>query len=303
MPPPRSAADPAVAPTVDFVIAGAQKAASSTLFELLRQHPALAMPEAKEVQFFSREDYYRQGASYLAVYRRGVAVGKPFGLADVQIMYFPEAPARLVETNPAMRAFVVLRNPIDRAYSAYWYGRWRDLEPAATFEAALEREGERATGSYHDQAGLTYLRHGHYAEQLKRLRAALGDRVMVLRYEELVADPAACARRAFAWLGVDAGATIDTDIHANPTGRPRVRWLQRLIVASSLRRLAGRVVPLGVKYWVRRRLLLPLLEGNRKAERYPPMEAATRRRLVEYYRARNAELAAMLGVDLSSWDR
>ena len=289
---------------MDFVIAGAQKAASTTLYELLRQHPDIAMPATKEVQFFTQGDCFRMGAAYLDTYRRGARVGALFGLADVQIMYVPEAAARCAAVNPAMRILVVLRNPVDRAYSAYWFARSRGFEDAHTFEEALDREAAREAGDYHTRGALTYVAHGRYAEQLERLGAAVGrDNVLVFRYEDLVADPATCAKRAFAWLGVAVDATIATRVHANPTGQPRLRMLQRLIVASSLRRLASRVLGTGVKYWARRHVLVPLLDRNLKREPYPVMRSDTRQRLVAYFRPWNARLREQLGADLSSWDR
>ena len=299
-----AARSPRAVPLVDFVVIGAQKAASSTLYELLRQHPSLGMPDAKEVQFFSRDEYFSQQNAYLDVYRREVPAGSLFGLADVQIMYVPEAAARCAAVNPAMRAIAVLRHPVDRAYSAYWFARGRGMEPLETFEEALAREDERAAGTYHERAALTYQAHGRYAEQLERMREALGpSQLLVLRYEEVVGEPDAATRKAFAWLGVDPAVPLNTAVPTNPAVQSRVRLLDGLIAGSPMRRALSGIVPLRARYWLRRNMIRPLIASNMRPQRYPPMQPATRARLLDYFRPHNERLAALLGMDLSAWNR
>ena len=155
-----------MSPTVDFWIAGAQKAGTTTLFDILAEHPDAFVPRAKEIHYFSSDEFHPQGPSYLDPFYADAPEAALLGGAYVHTMFFPESAARMHAHNPAMKVLAVLRNPIDRAYSAFWFARRNGWEPAETFEEALALEPTRAEGTLTERTELTYVRHGYYAEQL-----------------------------------------------------------------------------------------------------------------------------------------
>ena len=174
---------------IDFFIVGAHKAGTTSLYDHLAQHPQLFLPQIKETRFFHEPAIYQHGPSWLAPLYRSAPETALLGGADVHSLFFPEAAPHLHEYNPRMKLLAVLRNPVDRAYSAYWFGRKNGRERCRTFEEALALEKKRVRGSYIERAELTLLAHGHYAEQLERFYSFFGrSNVLVLLTEDLATD-------------------------------------------------------------------------------------------------------------------
>src|SRR5580765_4385092 len=108
---------------IDFAIIGAQKAGTTALYEYLGAHQDVFVPAVKEVPYFVKDDVYEKGEKYLDVIYREYR-GEPIvGIAHVRLMCRPESVDRLLAHNSAMRCIAVLRDPVTRAYSSYWYAR------------------------------------------------------------------------------------------------------------------------------------------------------------------------------------
>jgi hypothetical protein len=204
----------------DFMIVGAQKAGTSSLFYYLQQHPAVRLPVGitKEIHYFDlhfdRGLTWYQGHFPLRTSMRRTATR---GLrlqtfeATPEYMFHPLAPARIAATLPRMKAIMVLRNPIDRAYSHYNMQVVRGIEPLE-FDEALAVEDERINPPleriHRDTSydGLKYMqyayaRRGVYIDQILAWRQAFPDGpLLVLDYAELSRDPAALYRRVLAFL-------------------------------------------------------------------------------------------------------
>src|SRR4051795_9448938 len=107
---------------INFVIGGTQKGGTSALDAFLRQHPQICMPESrKELHFFDREENFARPPKYRkyhANFRPGPG-HRVTGEATPIYMYWDAAPARIWSYNPAMKWILVLRNPVERAFSAW----------------------------------------------------------------------------------------------------------------------------------------------------------------------------------------
>jgi len=226
-----------------------------------------------------------------------------WGGAQAQLMYFEDCVARIKAHNPGMKIVAVLRNPIDRAYSAYWFARYRKTETAETFEEALAREPQRLRGTFQERAEFAYLAHGHYAGQLQPFRAAFGaEKVHCVLSDLLGKDPAAVVADVAAWLGASAPDEGISYARANESGMARVGWIPWLLNQDRLSALARRLTPDALRLNLRKYVLDPLLRANTRPFRYPPMRPETRARLVEYFRPHNEALAELLGRALPGWD-
>jgi hypothetical protein len=168
-----------------FLLVGAQRAGTTSLFYSLRRHPHVARPATKEVHFF--DDQYWRGVDWyrsffatsaerrLARLRGGDLVA---GEATPYYLFHPAVPERVAATIPSVRLVVLLRNPVDRAYSHYRKMRRMSLE-RLSFEDALDAEEERLAGeeerlladpryrSNHHRRH-AYVGRGLYADQLER---------------------------------------------------------------------------------------------------------------------------------------
>jgi hypothetical protein len=206
-------------PLPDFLIIGAQKAATTALYAYLRWHPGITGPSFKEVSFFDRH-YARGDAWYrahLPARPRLWAVKQRYGEwplvgeASPSYLFHPQAAERVARLMPQAKLIAVLRNPVDRAFSHYQHEVALGREELS-FEEALDAEPERMSGelermardpSYfsHDWWNYTYTARGHYAEQLERWFAVFPrEQVLVLISEELLQQPAEGYARTLEFL-------------------------------------------------------------------------------------------------------
>src|SRR5438270_7515149 len=130
---------------VDFVIGGTQKGGTSALASFLRQHPQICMPEKKELHFFDDEENFRRRPSYRAYHAhfQPRQDQRRCGEATPIYMYWDPAPVRIWEYNPEMKWIVILRDPAERAFSAWRMEKARERESLA-FDEAIDRETERS---------------------------------------------------------------------------------------------------------------------------------------------------------------
>jgi len=122
--------------TLDFLIIGAQKCATTALFEHLRYHPDIVMPLEKELPFFTREDCSKKDWSTFSQAKFNHAdESKLWGKASPQYMCDPNVPERIKAIMPNIKLVAILRDPIDRTRSHYQMGKRRDTEQRSFAEA------------------------------------------------------------------------------------------------------------------------------------------------------------------------
>ena len=193
-------------PLPDYLILGAARAGSTSLYEYLGKHPSVMPALVKEVHYFTGnldrgEDWYR--AHFPSGVRRrlttllhGVAVT---GEATPYYLFHPAAPARIHSLLPRVKLLAVLRDPVARAVSHYQHERRLGVEDLS-MEDAITREGDRTDAGDSSLAErlerdaefafryqhFTYLARGRYAEQLRRyLELFPEDQMLVIRSEDL----------------------------------------------------------------------------------------------------------------------
>ena len=205
----------AVRPLPGFLIIGAQKAGTTALYAYLRRHPRITGPSWKEVSFFDRhyargEAWYRGNFPNLLRARRELV-----GEASPSYLFHPLAPARVSSLLPDARLLVLVRNPIDRAFSHYQHEVALRREPLS-FEDALGVEEQRLEGeeerlrtdpAYFSHAwwNFTYKARGLYAEQLERwLEHFRPEQLLILPSEDLLQEPASTHARVLEFLGAQA---------------------------------------------------------------------------------------------------
>lgn len=197
-------------PLPDFLVLGAQKAGTTALYAYLRWHPGITGPSWKEVSFFDRH-WWRGEAWYRGQFP--LRPGKRLvGEASPSYLFHPLAPERARSLVPDAKLIVLLRNPVDRAYSHYQHEVALGREPLS-FEDALAAEEERTRGEVERLVsdprafsrawwGHTYVARGRYAEQLERwLEAFPREQLLVVATEELGERPAETYARVLRFLG------------------------------------------------------------------------------------------------------
>ena len=192
---------------VDFVIGGTQKGGTSALDSFLRQHPEICMPETKkELHFFDREEEFRGKPDYEKYHAHfdPKPQHRVIGEASPIYMYWETAPYRIWSYNPKMKWILVLRNPVERAFSAWNMETKRGTEKL-TFQDAVEHEAQRCREALPLQHRVfSYIDRGFYAHQVRRLFNIFGENnCLILLNEELRTDHQKTLRAVFDFFEVD----------------------------------------------------------------------------------------------------
>jgi Sulfotransferase domain len=243
----------------DFLIIGGQRCGTTSVYRYLVAHPQVegAYPSKGAHYFDNHPDrslgWYR---SHFPVSRGASPItgeGSPYYL------FHPHVPARVARVAPEVRLIVMLRDPVERAYSHYQQEYARGFEPSESFERALELEPQRMDGEQERMAAdpryrslahqhHSYVARGLYLEQIEAWRQHFpAERMLIIHAERFFADPAAGMAAVQTFLGIDPAPTAEYRAH--------------------------------------------------NARGYAPMDPATRRMLEERFADPNRRLYAYLGVD------
>jgi Sulfotransferase domain len=192
---------------VNFVIGGTQKGGTSALDSFLRQHPQICMPETrKELHYFDKDENFDRQPNYKK-YHANFKPGsqhRVIGEATPIYMYWNAAPARIWSYNSKMKWIIVLRNPVERAFSAWNMETKRDAE-RLSFKEAVEREPERCREALPLQHRIfSYIDRGFYSVQVRRIFNIFGrENCLILLNEDLRNNHQNTLRGVFDFLGVD----------------------------------------------------------------------------------------------------
>ena len=194
---------------VNFVIGGTQKGGTSALDSFLRQHPEICLPETKkELHYFDREKNFEKRPNYKQyhAYFRPKPPNRVIGEATPSYMYWTTTPYRIWRYNPEMKWILVLRNPVERAFSAWNMETKRGTEHLS-FKEAVEQEAVRCRKALPLQHRVfSYVDRGFYAHQVRHLFNIFGeDNLLILLTEDLRTDHQNTLRKIFEFLKVDAG--------------------------------------------------------------------------------------------------
>jgi len=220
----------------NFMCLGAAKSGTTTLYDILRQHSEIYIPAFKEPHFFDITGNYNNGLQWYEKNYFNKADKKI--IADFTPSYFfdKNAPKRIFESlGRNMKFLVILRNPVDRAYSHYLHSK-RDYHENENFEEALELEVNRLK-KYKDQSDyLSYLRHsyihqGTYSQMLERYLQYFNlNNFLFIHFEdELLQERDLTIKRILDFLEVDNSVLLNTDIRSNPSSKEKSKMLKKLM--------------------------------------------------------------------------
>ena len=293
-----------------FLILGAMKAGTTALYRLLGTHPDVFMSPVKEPNFFAfaeRDlnfqaplDRRAEGINHTSItdwvkYQRLFADADPAqarGEASHTSLYWPDAAQNIHRYVPQARLIVILRNPVERAFSEYMHFRRDGEEPIECFEAALEAESDRIERNW---AFGRYLDRGHYDEQLQRYFDRFPrEQIRIVLHEDLCRQESHVLRDLWKHIGVDPDIDVERGRRVNKSGVPKSRWVHQFLSGlQPVKETLAPIIPSMVVDWAVRL-------KNRNLEK-PKMRPRVRRRLVSHFRPHVRRLEDMIGRDLSSW--
>lgn len=270
----------------NFLIIGAAKAGTTSLWAYLRGHPQVFMPDRKELHFFVTEKNWKRGLEWYESQFQGAEGALAVGEGSVSYTRFPLSqgvPARIAKVMPGVRLIYLVRHPIDRMVSQYRFNvsqRWEKGSVGALFTNPV------------------YLSCSSYATQVEQyLEHFPLDRVLIVRSEDLRDSRATTVRRLFRFLGVeDSWLPGGLEEELNKTARD-VRAPRRF--AANLPRIPGyraaaALAPPSLKAFKRRLALRDAGPNDFPSER-------VRRRLEELLRPEVQRLRSYVEEDFDGW--
>jgi hypothetical protein len=237
----------------NLFLVGAAKAGTTSVYDELARHPAIYMSPIKEPHYFSRIQPSAERAAffphisdqgeYLALFDRADDA-RLVGEASTSYLWDREAAGRIQQVVPEARILIMLRDPVERAYSQYWNDVREGLERRSFLEAVVDeqRSGPGAWG-----VPSLYIDCGRYADQVERYLDRFGAQVLVSFFEDFVADQPATVAAIHEFLGVGSTDEAAGPRRRNPASLPRNVLSGRILGSGRMRRLARATVPRPVR--------------------------------------------------------
>ncbi|NET07281.1 MAG: sulfotransferase [Symploca sp. SIO2B6] len=226
---------------INFMVIGAVKAGTTSVYYYLREHPQVYMSPIKETKFFQWDGEERRFSGpldqkiyemsvktfeeYQSLFKQ-VSDEKAIGEATPSYLYNKEVPMRIYRRFPKVKMIVILRHPAERAFSHYLHTKWLGYEPLS-FSEALAQEDERIQlnwgPSWH------YKQQGFYYEQIKRYMNLFGDQqVRIYLFEDLIGDTFGTISDIYAYLGVDPNFKPEVNRKYNVRFFPKNQFIHDL---------------------------------------------------------------------------
>ena len=294
----------------NFLIVGAAKCGTSSLHNYLNQHPDVFMPsynekgmKVKEPRFLIKdlvEKRLHNGVWTWEEYQdlfRGVRDEKMIGESTVLYLYYYNEAIKNIKRylSDDVKIIIMLRNPVDRAFSAYTHVA-RSVKENLTFEKALEIEKTRLLDDETLTPMVMYKDMGLYYNMIKAYQDNFKD-VYVIKYEDFQNNTAEIVEETLAFLGVLSRADLDTQSRHNVGGK---RWKQPFLKSFFMK-----------DNYLKKGLRLVFSKKARKnfrifiesvlKEKSEPIKPKTKMELINFFKNDIEKVEGLLNIDLKQW--
>jgi hypothetical protein len=288
----------------NFLIVGAAKAGTTSLYEYLRQHPDIFMPEWKELSFFIGDPFgplhkVKKPHYYYKVFAAAHDY-KAVGEASTSYLFDEAAPDIIRQNLGIIKIIIILRDPVAMSYSLYNHQVRKEGETSADFESALAAEDRRRQSSdfkkscYGWHANYYYYHRGLYYEQVKRYFDTFGkESVKIILFDELTQDAVRTVQEIYRFLDVNDCIVPDIRVH-NPAGGiisiPKF-WKDTGLFLKTFQFIFSKNPVKKIPHLLRNTGRKPLL----------PINPETARNLRERFHHDICRIEHLIGKDLSAW--
>jgi hypothetical protein len=294
----------------NFIIIGAPRAGTTSLYHYLRQHPQIVMSRVKETNYFAylasqfetdhkiapRSNWVvTSPAEYEALFDAKKDT-KAIGEASPFYSYAPGVPQQIKTHIPDVKLILIVRNPIERAYSTYLKNR-REGTETRSFEDALAQEIQNPSKVVCSEN--YYIRAGMYFEHIIRYRNHFDkSQLKIVFQEDLQNTPLQVLEDIFGFLGVDTAFSPDVSVRFNEAMPP-------LVVKKTSGRQLMKSLTRRIREYLPQKLYFSLLNiqyaVNKKVAVYPALPTSLRALLRDHYMQDVQNLQNLLERDLSHW--
>jgi sulfotransferase family protein len=301
----------------NFLIIGSAKCGTTSLYSYLYQHPQVFMSTPKEPTFFGNEGpellyngphdedraYHSKTITDLKTYTAlfdNAKDAKAIGEASIFYMYLPKAPEQIKKYVPRAKMFAILRNPADRAYSAYLHAVRQGRE-RRSFEEGLKLEPERIRQKWNPLWHFKAM--GFYAEQVKRFYDMFGrEQVRIYLYEDLQNAPLQLIKEVLDVLEVDSSFVPDMSKRFKESHVPKIPAVEMILHKTKYQiSVSAQHLPERIRWRTQyvKRAIDRVSDVNRMKP--PRIPAEIRMRLLDEYRDDILRLGDLLRRDLTHW--
>jgi hypothetical protein len=293
----------------NFLIVGAAKSGTTSLYHYLSQHPDIGFPTLKEPKFFSSKnlEFPHNGIGDQAIdkyaikdineYRKlfkNIQHKKMIGEASPDyLLFYKNTPSEIKNILGDIPIIIILRNPVDRAFSAY-SNLVRDSRETRTFREGLDKEEERKNSNYdfmwqYKESGLYYAQVKAYKNNFKNVKVILLDDLKNNRRETI--------EELFLFLNVDVNIKVDVNTKYNPSGKP-INFLAKFLLSRDndfsviLREILKKIIPRKV-----------LESTSRAFLKKDDMTPGDRSYLKDYFRNDLNKLDELINRNLNEWKK
>ncbi len=283
----------------NFFIVGAPKAGTTSLYHYLDEHPEVFMSPLKETNYFSYEAtikqklYYKEkGISNWNDYQilfENSSDKKAIGEASVSYLFYPEVPQLIKSKFPEAKIIIMLRNPVDRAFSHYQMDYKLGYVNDSLEKIIFNKNRNAVENLFYQQ----FILLGKYFEQVKRYCDTFGaENVLVIFFDDFKNDTVREINRLCRFLGIDESVKLNLDKTHNPFATPRNFFFRFIYRFKSFRLLIKNSLPQKLLAGIQQIILT-----NKKT----PPAGKTISYLRELYKPDIIQLEKLLNRNLSTW--
>ncbi|NEP42904.1 MAG: sulfotransferase [Okeania sp. SIO2H7] len=301
-------------PMPNFLLIGAAKAGTSSLFYYLKQHPQIYMPISgyqKEPDFFALEGEKLEYPGPNGIFKMknritdidryralfdGVTTEKAIGEASTVYIYSEKAPQRIKHYIPDAKIIAILRDPVERAFSHYLFWASQGFEPDTDYDfaKAIAAENRRIKAGW--SHNWHYVQRSFYYRQLQRYYDCFEpEKIKVYLYEDFLVDKTALTQDIFRFLEVEESFVPEANKIHNKTEVPKNKTVNTLLNRPNpFKAIAKQLMPVGI-----RQKIADILKKKNQGK--PKLSPKIRQQLIAVYREDILLLQDLIGKDLSSW--
>lgn len=271
----------------NFLIVGAQKCGTTTLHQVLQDHPEVNMSAVKEINYFTSQRKLERGLRYYSSFFDSAKIDpKVTGEASPGYICYPGVAGLIRETLGEVKIVMILRDPVRRAYSQYWDNRRHLSEPldeVQIIDCYLQEE--------YDPNSKGYFSRGIYIKFIEKyLEFFTRDKIHVMILEDLTDHPQEELRKLFNFLGIDDSAEHLKIKKVSNASRVWENPIYRFLLAHPE---YNRFVPQQLRRFV--------FFGTTRPYQYSLPSAEVQLKLSNFYRPWNERLESFLGKKLNKW--
>ena len=286
---------------VDFFIVGAPKAGTTSLYHYLNEHSEIEMSSQKEPDFFSDQSLQKQKLyydknridtleKYNSLFEREDVILR--GDSSVSYLFYEDVPHKIITYNPDAKIIIMLRNPIDRAFSHYLMDYSLGLI-SESFETIIQKQSKHKNANLFYQQ---YIQVSEYTKQIKRyLEVFSMDNIHFIDYEDFKNDTSDVVNSVFLFLGVNDDFQPYLKKKYNTYTAPKNSLIRYVYSFVAFRKMVANILSKNLTKTIRNLLF--------RSDKKPQLTELTRNFLKKHFESDVRELSELLNKDFTKWTR